>query len=709
MLTDIEIANQAKPFKISRIAAKLNLTAEDIEPYGKYKAKLSRAKTAELASRTMTARPIAASARLSETQAAPAPNGSHPLRTPAPRGALILVTALTPTPAGEGKSTVSIGLADALQRLKKRVVLSLREPSLGPCFGIKGGAAGGGRSQIVPMDEINLNFTGDIHAITAANNLLAAMIDNHIKFGNGLGIAKVFFKRCVDLNDRALREVRIGLDGKANGIPRTDGFNISVASEIMAILCLAEDLADLKSRLNQIVIGETSDGTPIYARDLNAAGAMAAILKDAVLPNLVQTLEHTPAFVHGGPFANIAHGTSSVIAARTALALADYVVTEAGFGADLGAEKFFDIFARKSGLYPDAVVLVATVRALKMHGGVAKTDLNAENLPALEAGFANLRAHIANLRRFGAEPIVAVNRFVSDTPAELKLVQKLCRAEGVEAVVSEGWGKGGKGCVNLAKSVLNRIELNRNMNSAAAPLSPSAVPASPVLPASSAGTPPPASAPQASSAGTPPPASAPMGSSAGTPPLASAPQASSAGTPPLASAPQASSAGTPPLASAPQASSAGTSPLASAPQASSAGTSPLASAPQASSAGSLRLLYPDALPLADKIRTVARGIYGAGRVTFTATARRDLAKFTRWGYGRLPVCIAKTQNSISHDKTLLGAPRGYTFPITEVRLSAGAGFVVALSGEINTMPGLPRHPAAENIDVDENGIISGLF
>ena len=695
MLTDIEIANQAKPFKISRIAAKLNLTAEDIEPYGKYKAKLSRAKTAELASRTMTARPIAASARLSETQAAPAPNGSHSLRTPAPRGALILVTALTPTPAGEGKSTVSIGLADALERLKKRVALSLREPSLGPCFGIKGGAAGGGRSQIVPMDEINLNFTGDIHAITAANNLLAAMIDNHIKFGNGLGIAKVFFKRCVDLNDRALREVRIGLGGKANGIPRTDGFNISVASEIMAILCLAEDLADLKSRLNQIVIGETSDGTPVYARDLNAAGAMAAILKDAVLPNLVQTLEHTPAFVHGGPFANIAHGTSSVIAARTALALADYVVTEAGFGADLGAEKFFDIFARKSGLYPDAVVLVATVRALKMHGGVAKTDLNAENLPALEAGFANLRAHIANLRRFGAEPVVAVNRFVSDTPAELKLVQKLCRAEGVETVVSEGWGKGGKGCINLAKSVLNRIELNRNMNSAAAPLSPSAVPASPVLPASSAGTPPLASAPMGSSAGTPPLVSAPMGSSAGTPPLASAPQASSAGTSPLASAPQASSAGTPPPASAPQASS--------------AGTPPPASAPMGSSAGSLRLLYPDALPLADKIRTVARGIYGAGRVTFTAAARRDLAKFTRWGYGRLPVCIAKTQNSISHDKTLLGAPRGYTFPITEVRLSAGAGFVVALSGEINTMPGLPRHPAAENIDVDENGIISGLF
>ena len=665
MLTDIEIANQSKPFKISRIAAKLNLTAEDVEPYGKYKAKLSRAKTAELAARTMAARPAArtlpampdtadAPSAASRPDATPAPSSCspqaaapkpdapsaspHPLSTAPRRGALILVTALTPTPAGEGKSTVSIGLADALQRLKKRVALSLREPSLGPCFGIKGGAAGGGRSQIVPMDEINLNFTGDIHAITAANNLLAAMIDNHIKFGNELGIAKVFFKRCLDLNDRTLREVRIGLGGKANGIPRTDGFNISVASEIMAILCLAEDLADLKSRLNQIVIGETSDGAPIYARDLHAAGAMAAILKDAVLPNLVQTLEHTPAFVHGGPFANIAHGTSSVIAARTALALADYVVTEAGFGADLGAEKFFDIFARKSGLYPDAVVLVATVRALKMHGGVAKADLNAENLSALKAGFANLSAHIANLRRFGAEPVVAVNRFVSDTPAELKLVQKLCRAEGVEAVVSEGWGKGGKGCVNLAKSVLNRIELNRNMNSAAAPFSPTAAPASPALSASS--------------------------------PAASPSTASLPATP---------------------------------------GGSLSASSLPATPGGSLRLLYPDALPLTDKIRTVARGIYGAGRVKFIAAARRDLAKFTRWGYGRLPVCIAKTQNSISHDKTLLGAPRGYTFPITEVRLSAGAGFVVALSGEINTMPGLPRHPAAENIDVDENGIISGLF
>ena len=540
MLTDIEISNRAKPFKINRIAAKLNLTDEDLEPYGKYMAKISRTKTAALAHACPSAK----------------------------KSSLILVTALTPTPAGEGKSTVSIGLADALRRLKKNAALSLREPSLGPCFGIKGGATGGGLSQIIPMDNINLNFTGDIHAITAANNLLAALIDNHIKFGNALDIKKVFFKRCVDLNDRALREVKIGLGGKANGTPRTDGFNI---------------------RLNQIVIGENSLKKPIYAKDLHAAGAMAAILKDAVLPNLVQTLEHTPAFVHGGPFANIAHGTSSVIAARTALGLAEYVVTEAGFGADLGAEKFFDIFARKSGLFPDAVVLVATVRALKMHGGVAKTDLNAANLPAIKAGFANLKAHIKNLRQFGAEPVVAVNRFAADTPDELKLVQKLCRAEGVEAVISEGWAKGGKGCTNLAKTVLKQIELNQNMN-----MRP-------------------------------------------------------------------------------------------------------------------HLLYEDGLPLAEKIKTVATKIYGAKNVGFTAAARRDLQKFAAWGYGVLPVCIAKTQNSISHDKNLLGAPAGYTFPITEVRLSAGAGFVVALSGAINTMPGLPRRPAAEDIDVDNNGTVSGLF
>ena len=608
MKTDIEIARETKLNKIEDVAEKLGVPRDEVQNYGRYIAKV----------------PI----HLIDKKEMEKHN-------------LILVSAITPNKAGVGKTTVSIGLSLGLNKIGKKAVVALREPSLGPCFGMKGGAAGGGYSQVLPMENINLHFTGDFHAVTSAHNMITALLDNYIYQNRNSceGLKEVKWKRVLDVNDRSLRNIVSGLGGSANGIPTETGFDITAASEIMAILCLATDIDDLKRRVGNILLGYTYDGKPFTVNDMGIAGAITVLLKDALLPNLVQTTENTPAFIHGGPFANIAHGTSSVIAARTALALADYVVTEAGFGADLGAEKFFDIFARKSGLYPDAVVLVATVRALKMHGGVAKTDLNAENLPALEAGFANLRAHIANLRRFGAEPVVAVNRFVSDTPAELKLVQKLCRAEGVEAVVSEGWGKGGKGCVNLAKSVLNRIELNRNMNSAAAPLSPSAVPASPVLPASSAGTPPPASAPQASSAGTPPPASAPMGSSA----------------------------------------------------------------------GSLRLLYPDALPLADKIRTVARGIYGAGRVTFTAAARRDLAKFTRWGYGRLPVCIAKTQNSISHDKTLLGAPRGYTFPITEVRLSAGAGFVVALSGEINTMPGLPRHPAAENIDVDENGTISGLF
>ena len=637
MPTDIEIANAAKPFKISRIAAKLDLTDEDIIPYGHYMAKISRAKTAAFA---RPATPAARSAYTSPNQnlcrshakgSESANIAYQPKLVAQPRQGLeecrclksicdrgvhkkayireqiddndrcytspqeqeftpklILTTAMTPTQAGEGKSTISIGLADALRKLKKKAILALREPSLGPCFGVKGGATGGGMSQIIPMDDINLNFTGDIHAITAANNLLAAMIDNHIKFGNLLDFKKVCFRRCLDLNDRALRQVTVG-GGKNGGIKRTDGFNISVASEVMAILCLAEGLDDLKSRLNQIVVGENSSGAPILAKELHAAGAMAAILKDAVLPNLVQTLEHTPALVHGGPFANIAHGTSSVIAARTALGLADYVVTEAGFGADLGAEKFFDIFGRKSGLFPDAVVLVATVRALKMHGGVAKTELDKENMPAVRAGFANLAAHIRNLRQFGAEPIVALNRFTKDTAAELRLAAELCRKEGVEAVVAEGWAKGGRGCVNLAKSVLKQLELNQSMNSCP------------------------------------------------------------------------------------------------------------------------HLLYADSLPLIDKITTVATRIYGARKVTFSAAARRELAKFTRWGYGELPVCIAKTQNSISHDKNLLGAPHGYTFPITEARLSAGAGFVVALSGEIYTMPGLPRRPAAEDIDVDNNGTVTGLF
>lgn len=552
MLSDIEISRQACANDIKKVAKKLNLGKEEIELYGHSKAKINLS-----------------------------PKAERPLK----KGKLILVTALTPTAAGEGKSTVSIGLADALNRLKKQAVLSLREPSLGPCFGVKGGATGGGYSQVIPMEDINLNFTGDIHAITTANNLLAALIDNHLKHGNQLKIKKVLFKRCVDLNDRSLRVIKISLGGKINGTPRTDGFNISVASEIMAILCLSENLADLRERLGNIVIAEDESGSPVYAKDLRANGALAAILKDAVKPNLVQTLEHTPALIHGGPFANIAHGTSSVIAARAGLSLSDFVVTEAGFGADLGGEKFFNIFGRKSGIFPSAVVIVATVRALKMHGGVAKADLNTENTLAITKGFSNLQAHITNIKEFGFTPVVALNRFSADTTAELRHVQKLCEKLGIKAVISEGWAHGGKGCINLAKSVLEVLEK---------PQTP-------------------------------------------------------------------------------------------------------------------RLLYKDEAPLKEKITTIARRIYNAKNVTFTATAKRDLKKFTAWGYGNLPICMAKTQNSISHDKKLLGAPEGYTFPITEVRLSAGAGFIVALSGEINTMPGLPAHPAAMDIDVDSHGNITGLF
>lgn len=411
------------------------------------------------------------------------------------------------------------------------------------------------------------------------------MIDNHLTQGNELGFHTICFKRCLDLNDRALREIRVGLGGKTNGKPRTDKFNISVASEVMAILCLAKDLADLKERLGQIIIGETCEHKPIRAHDLKAHGAMAAVLKDAILPNLVQTLEETPAFVHGGPFANIAHGTSSLIAAKTALSLADYVVTEAGFGADLGAEKFFDIFARKSGLFPDAVVLVATARALKMHGGVAKTELDKENLPAVEKGFANLKVHIENLKKFGITPVVAINRFSKDTPAELELIRTLCESQKTSAVLSEGWKDGGKGCLSLAQEVLTRLNAKNKPHP----------------------------------------------------------------------------------------------------------------------------LYPDESSIKEKIETIAKEIYRANKISLPHTVKRDLAKFTAWGYGNLPVCIAKTQNSVSHDKKLLGAPAGYTFPVTEVRLCAGAGFIVVLSGEINTMPGLPKHPAAETVDIDANGNITGLF
>ena len=556
MLSDIEISRQNQPEPIEHIAEKAGLCAEDLELYGRYKAKIGFAKLRELA--------------------------AEPLK-----GKLILVTAITPTPAGEGKSTISIGLADALQLSRKKVMLALREPSLGPCFGLKGGATGGGYSQIVPMEDINLHFTGDIHAITAANNLLAAMIDNHIKQGNELHInpQSICWRRCLDLNDRALRNIEIAMGGSTDGLPRRDGFDISVASEIMAILCLAEDINDLKKRLSGIIIGKTYDGKYVTAGEIKAVGAMAALLKDAVRPNLVQTLAKTPALVHGGPFANIAHGCNSLIATKTALRLADYVVTEAGFGADLGAEKFFDIKCRAGGLEPAAVVLVATVRALKMHGGVDKDKLGEENPEALRRGFANLKIHLENLAKFGVPAVTAINRFATDSTAEITLLQELCTEAGVTAVTATCWENGGKGALALAFEVCRAVEEPNGFGP----------------------------------------------------------------------------------------------------------------------------LYDDNLPLKEKISLIAKEIYRAGEVTFSDKALSKLAEFESQGYGKLPVCIAKTQNSISDDPKRKGAPQGYNFTVNDVRLSAGAGFVVALAGNILTMPGLPQHPAAERIDVDENGVISGLF
>lgn len=556
MLSDIEISQQNQPEPIERIAEKAGLCEEDLELYGRYKAKIGFAKLRELA--------------------------AEPLK-----GKLILVTAITPTPAGEGKSTISIGLADALQLSRKKVMLALREPSLGPCFGLKGGATGGGYSQIVPMEDINLHFTGDIHAITAANNLLAAMIDNHIKQGNELHInpQSICWRRCLDLNDRALRNIEIAMGGSTDGLPRRDGFDISVASEIMAILCLAEDINDLKKRLSGIIIGKTYDGKYVTAGEIKAVGAMAALLKDAVRPNLVQTLAKTPALVHGGPFANIAHGCNSLIATKTALRLADYVVTEAGFGADLGAEKFFDIKCRAGGLEPAAVVLVATVRALKMHGGVDKDKLGEENPEALRKGFANLKIHLENLAKFGVPAVTAINRFATDSTAEITLLQELCAEAGVTAVTATCWENGGKGALALAFEVCRAVEEPNGFGP----------------------------------------------------------------------------------------------------------------------------LYDDNLPLKEKISLIAKEIYRAGEVTFSDKALSKLAEFESQSYGKLPVCIAKTQNSISDDPKRKGAPQGYNFTVNDVRLSAGAGFVVALAGNILTMPGLPQHPAAERIDVDENGVISGLF
>ena len=558
-MTDIEIAQKNKMIPVAEVAAKIGITADKLENYGPYKAKIT----------------------FEELRALQEKAASKP-------GKLILVTAVTPTPAGEGKSTVSIGLADGLNRIGKKTVVALREPSLGPCFGVKGGACGGGYAQIVPMEDINLHFTGDIHAISIANNLIAALIDNHLQQGNELGIdpRTISWKRCVDLNDRALRNITIGLGGRLQGVPREDHFSIAVASEIMAIVCLSRTISELKERIDRIVIGQNYARENVTFGQLKCTGAIAALLKDVIKPNLVQTLEKNPAFVHGGPFANIAHGCNSVNATLCALATGDYVVTEAGFAADLGAEKFLDIKCRAAGLKPAAVVIVATIRALKMHGGVAQADLAKPDTAALEKGFANLKTHIENVAKFGLPAVVAVNKFITDTDEEIQLLEKLCRDNGSTAVLSEGWEKGGEGAADLARTVADIADSGK---------------------------------------------------------------------------------------------------------------------------ANYHPLYELDLPLADKIRTIAKEIYRAADVEFDSAALKKLKTFEDAGYGKLPVCIAKTQNSISHDPKLIGAPSGYTFPVRDVQLYAGAGFVVALAGDIMTMPGLPKAPAALNIDVDDNGIIHGLF
>ncbi|WP_442896704.1 formate--tetrahydrofolate ligase [Enterococcus sp.] len=551
-LSDIEIAQQVEMENITKIAEKLGIPAEDLEMYGNYKAKI---------------KPSAAKNQ---------------------NGKLILVTAISPTPAGEGKTTTAVGLADALGKIGKKAAIALREPSLGPVFGIKGGAAGGGYAQVVPMEDINLHFTGDFHAISAANNLLAAMLDNHIHQGNTLGIdsRQITWKRVVDMNDRQLRHIVDGLQGRLNGVPREDSFEITVASEIMAILCLAADLADLKRRLEKIIVAYSFTGNPITCGDLKAAGAMTALLKDAIKPNLVQTLEQTPAFIHGGPFANIAHGCNSVQATKMALQYADYAVTEAGFGADLGAEKFMDIKCRLADLKPDAAVLVATIRALKMHGGVPKTDLATENVAAVLAGLPNLERHLHNLQEnFGLSVVVCINQFPDDTPAELAAVKDACQKRGVAVVLSNVWGKGGAGGIELAEKVVELAEMKSNV----------------------------------------------------------------------------------------------------------------------------KFAYETELSLVEKIETIAKKIYGASDVEFTPVAKRELTKLTELGFADYPICMAKTQYSFSDNPNLLGAPTDFTITIRSVKVSAGAGFIVALTGNIMTMPGLPKKPAAENIDVDAAGNITGLF
>jgi formate--tetrahydrofolate ligase len=555
--SDIDIAQAAKMRPILDIAReRLGIAPEDLEPYGHYKAKVSMSFIKSLKNR--------------------------------PNGKLILVTAITPTPAGEGKTTTTVGLTDALNHIGKKAMLCIREPSLGPCFGVKGGAAGGGYAQVVPMEDINLHFTGDLHAIGAANNLLAALIDNHIYWGNALGIdaRRITWRRAIDMNERSLRSIVSSLGGVANGFPREDGFDITVASEVMAIFCLATDLVDLRRRLANIVVGYTRERKPVRAGELKAEGPMAALLKDALSPNLVQTLEGTPAFIHGGPFANIAHGCNSVLATTTALKLADYVVTECGFGADLGGEKFLDIKCRKTGLAPDCVVLVATIRALKMHGGVKKEDLKTENLKALEAGMANLVRHIENIQKFGIMPVVSINRFSADTEAEMALVKAACAKLGVEALMADHWAEGSKGAADVARAVVKVADAGKSK---------------------------------------------------------------------------------------------------------------------------LKLLYPDDMPLIEKIRTIAREIYRAKDIAAEKAVRDQLAQFEQMGFGNLPVCIAKTQYSFSTNADLKGAPTDHVIPVREVRLSAGAEFVVAICGEIMTMPGLPRVPAANSIDLGADGRITGLF
>ncbi len=553
--SDIEIAQETEMMPIEDVASKLGLTRNDIELYGNYKAKIDYGKFAGKENKAK----------------------------------LILVTAITPTPAGEGKTTTVVGLGDALNRIGKRTIIALREPSLGPVFGVKGGAAGGGYAQVVPMEDINLHFTGDFHAIGAANNLLAAMIDNHIFQGNELGIdvRKITWKRCVDMNDRQLRNIVCGIGSRVNGMPREDGFDITVASEIMAILCLSSDITDLKERLSKIIIGYTRDDKPVTAGQLNAQGAMAALLKDAIKPNLVQTLEHNPAIVHGGPFANIAHGCNSITATKLALKLGDYVVTEAGFGADLGAEKFLDIKCRKAGIRPDAVVIVATVKALKMHGGVPKNALGPKNLEALEKGIPNLLKHIENITKvFGLPAVVAINRFPTDDEEELKLIETKCRELGVNVALSEVWGKGGAGGEELAKEVVRLAEEGKN---------------------------------------------------------------------------------------------------------------------------DFRFVYDDDMSLEEKINAIVTKVYGGDGVDFTPAARKEMEKLEGLGFGGLPVCMAKTQYSLSDDPSKMGRPEGFRVTVRNMKVSAGAGFVVVLTGDVMTMPGLPKVPAAINVDVDENGKIKGLF